>query len=122
MRCDIRHFEDFKELQSFTDTTDDTKNNSGYTPLHTAVATRNKLMIEILIKNKANLNIQDNLLDTPLHWAANEGHEEIVQMLLDAGAKKDFKNNENNTPAEIATKKGHTRIVNLINNYKKPNP
>ncbi|KAF2901038.1 hypothetical protein ILUMI_05150 [Ignelater luminosus] len=59
-----------------------TTNKFGLTPLHIAVKTRKKEMVEMLIHNDANINARDSSGKTPLHWSVIEGSLDILKLLI----------------------------------------
>jgi len=68
------------------------KNIGGATALHIACREQNFEIVEILIKNKANINLQDNEGWTPLMRASLAGDKEIVKLLIQKGAIINYKN------------------------------
>ncbi|XP_057318326.1 uncharacterized protein LOC130663224 [Microplitis mediator] len=116
------------------------------TPLEIAVRRGNKKMAELLVKNKANVNLKTG--ENILHVAVEKNNFELVRMLVDAGADVNsgaildqaIENNNykiveylisngaeiNNayengkwgiTPLEHAVKRGYQRIVQLLIEY-----
>jgi ankyrin repeat protein len=57
------------------------RNKYGQTPLHAAVFTDNISIIELLLKNKADISICDLNELTPYHYAYIEEKEEIIQTI-----------------------------------------
>lgn len=61
----------------------------GNTPLHTLMASRrvsSSLLIALLLRAGANVNITNALGFTPLHIACTQGHTDAVQVLVNVGA------------------------------------
>ncbi|TMW68281.1 hypothetical protein Poli38472_005749 [Pythium oligandrum] len=56
------------------------------TPLHWASVMGRRIVVEELIRHRANVNAQDSRGRTPLHWAARHNHVSTVEALLEAGA------------------------------------
>jgi ankyrin repeat protein len=73
-----------------------------------------KEAVELLLKQKANVNVTDENANTPLHLAAEKGYLEIVELLLKSGANVKAKNTKSNTPLHVAAKNGHIDIVKLL--------
>ena len=76
------------------------------TALHEAAARGHKEIVELLIKEGADMHAKVNSgLEggmTPLHWAAREGRKEVVELLISKGADVNTKDNYGNTPLDRA--------------------
>lgn len=59
------------------------RNEHGHVPLHIAALHDAFDVVDILIRNDADVNAQDNFGWTPLHFAASSRNEKLVQLLLD---------------------------------------
>jgi hypothetical protein len=59
-------------------------------------------LVQLFIKNGADVNQKDNEGNTPLHWAVKFGSPQIVKILLDNKAQLDLKNNNNCMPINLA--------------------
>ena len=58
---------------------------SGWTPLFFAVASGpngHPDIVNLLLKNGANVNVSDSLGRTPLHYASELGQDDTLEMLL----------------------------------------
>lgn len=90
--------------------------------LYTAVLVGKYESIEQLIKEGANLHIQegkillqyDNDENTLLHIAARNGDLEIVKLLISLGARIDARNRRLQTPLLWAIHNGHLDLVNFF--------
>jgi serine/threonine-protein phosphatase 6 regulatory ankyrin repeat subunit B len=60
---------------------------------------------KILIRNGADINIQDKQNETPLHYAAKNGHTRVVQLLMDERAQ-----------FWLTNKKGETALLSALKN------
>ena len=56
------------------------------TPLHYAVRYKSKEIVELLLKNNANINSKNANGTTPLHVAAYYNSKDIAEILIDKGA------------------------------------
>lgn len=76
------------------------QNKIGYTPLHIACFSKNTKIIELLLKNGADINISDNNGDLPLHMLCKINDNNNIQILLRRGSSQS-KNDEGKTPLMI---------------------
>ncbi|RXK13544.1 hypothetical protein CP965_06995 [Halarcobacter mediterraneus] len=84
-------------------------------PLHNAVRSNNKELVNSLIKeNKELLNKKDRFGYTPLHLASRFNHLEIVKLLIDSGAEVNTQDKYGDTPLIDATKNNFTSISKLL--------
>ena len=72
------------------------------TPLHIALGSGHKDIVELLIAKKANINAADKSGMTPLHIASGSGHKDIVELLISNGADINSKNSSDFTPLSYA--------------------
>lgn len=85
--------------------------------IHFAAEQGNCHLIEVLIKHKANVNVQDKDGNTPLHLAAKEGHLDLVELLCKHDAKINLRNKFNEAPVLMAAKKistGKKRFTDVV--------
>ncbi|KAH9527824.1 Oxysterol-binding protein- protein 1 [Dermatophagoides farinae] len=78
------------------------KANFGWSPLHLATYFGHYEVVEILLKNGADVNIQNEEGDTPLHKAAYTGRENIVILLLAHQANVFISNGDSLRAFELA--------------------
>jgi ankyrin repeat protein len=79
--------------------------NNGYTPLHHAVIRNNSGLVDLLIKNGANVDAKSTREDrTALHMAAHGCKLEIAKQLVNEGADWSIEDNENNTALDLVSK------------------
>ncbi len=83
------------------------QSNDGWTPLHEAVQTGNKEMVQLLIDHDAFVNATDKLGWTPLHEASQRGNFEIFKLLADNGADINASCGDS-TPMSIAYRYGYS--------------
>ncbi|KAK7920069.1 hypothetical protein PG985_008091 [Apiospora marii] len=65
------------------------KETDGKTPLHEAVISGHKHMVELLLQDQRirdNIDTRDNMGRTAMHWAADHGREKMVPLLTARGA------------------------------------
>ena len=78
----VKYFiELFKNSKQLVSTNINWRNKYGQTPLHAAVFTGNKRIIEILLKNKADISVFDANDLTPYHYAYIEEKEDVVNTI-----------------------------------------
>merc|ERR1719318_591336 len=83
----------------------------GDTALHNAVAKKNHPAVGLLIKEGANVNLQNKQRLTALYVNSGPGDEEMLDLLLEAGADISIKDEERATPLQIAVREGHLPYV-----------
>ncbi len=74
-------------------------------------------IVELLLKNGANVNVKGNVGMTALMMASSMGHAEVVKILLDHGADVTAKFDHTGTAMTalmIASQKGHKDIVEIL--------
>ncbi len=98
-----------------------------WAPLHFAIADANTQMVELLLRNGANLEIKvtDNLPDsqlgpgsTALQMSVYRGQTEITKLLLESKANANSTNESGVTPLHWMANKGNTQIAELLLAYK----
>jgi len=91
--------------------------SSGRTPLHAAAYRDNKEVVELLIKNGADVNTRDKTGDTPLHLAAGEGNKAVAELLITNGADVNARTKYGgNTPLHEAARStySHYGVLELL--------
>jgi len=73
-------------------------------------------IVELLIKNRANLNIQDENGLTALMWAAGCGHIEIAKLLIEKGADLKKQDKDKRTALMLAVGNNRNLIAKLLIN------
>ena len=85
----------------------DYKEENDWCPLHFACLNGNTALVELLIRNEANIEAETNLLKfTPLIIASQKGHRDIASLLMQAGADINGVDMYNNTPLHYASQSG----------------
>lgn len=83
-------------------------------PLHSACATSNLKMAEVLIKKGADVNAKQMKNITPMHSAAHNGQTDLVQLLVNSGADINAKMDNGQTPLFMAEEAKFEETVSLI--------
>ena len=78
--------------------------------------------IEVLLKAKADVNIQNSNGLVALHYAAERGHLAVCKMLLASGARVSVTNKFGDTPLELALNKGHQKVCELLHSSMDSDP
>lgn len=90
----------------------------GSTSLHLAAdcneGNSHSSVIEILLKNGANANAQDNESNTPLHWLVRKSDVETVQLMLNFGANVRVENYDWEIPLFDAIRYFNPKILQLL--------
>lgn len=106
-----------KFISKYEDIDFSVKDNN--TPLFYAIDLDNIKVVELLVKNGANIyHINDNL-ETTLHIAVKGNHIEITRFLLERGIKQSSKDIYGNTPMHYAKENAFNEIIELLKYYKK---
>ena len=66
---------------------------------------------ELLLENRAKVNLTDKNGFSALMFASQKGHYRAVQLLVENGANVDLKNNDGNSALVLA---GHFEVVELL--------
>ena len=89
------------------------ENKGGRSALHYAVTVDNRQLVNLLIKNYADVLVKDSEGRTPMHLVCQEsGNIDIFTMLLDSCYDaKDSLDTKKKTPMDYAEKAGFTNII-----------
>jgi len=87
------------------------------TALIFATENNEKVMVEMLLSLKANINAQDSLGYASVHYAAEEGYIDLLYCLLEAGADVSLKNKDGRTALDLAVAKNQLRSVQMIKDF-----
>ena len=87
------------------------KDNHETTPLHIAVSTGHKALVELLLTSKADVNARDSGGDTPLHKATEK---DVAELMLKHGANVNAENINIRTPLHEAAERGNEEVVELL--------
>lgn len=90
-------------------------NSSGESPLHLAVKSGDRKMVEFVINElRIPTNIRDAFGRTPLHWAAQQGNVPVTECLLLAQANVEAKDDMGVEAKIYAEMAGHRELVKLF--------
>ena len=88
------------------------RNKMQVRPLHSAAASRQRAIVEMLLHAGAPVNAKQHGGWTALHAAAQHGDRETMELLLDYGADPSLANDEGKTPLDLAAQ--HGELVRLM--------
>ncbi|ARB91470.1 ankyrin repeat domain-containing protein [Legionella longbeachae] len=94
------------------------KDNS-YTLFHYAILFENTTALNLLLKEKINLNVKDKNGNGALHFAILKLNDEAALSILRSGVKIDMNstNNEGDTPLHLYAKGGDKRGIKLLSEF-----
>jgi len=84
-----------------------TKDASGWTPLHVASAHNDVELVRLLINRGARLNATDNQGHSPLKWARETGSRDVFSYLKSQGGKEFDSSSSSTTTAAAAVAAPH---------------
>jgi ankyrin repeat protein len=90
------------------------RNGLKATPLQSAVAAGHVRIVEMLLKNRADPNAQEQGGYTPLHAAAQNGDQAMIRTLLYGGADITLRSSDGKTPLDLALQAGHGEAAKLL--------
>ena len=102
----LQHIENGSDLN--------TKDNSGWTPLHLAIQYNQMEIAILLVNHGADLKAENNERKTPLHLAVQVESKELTKTLLQKGAEINAKDERGFTPLHVATDFGNLELVVLL--------
>lgn len=83
-------------------------------PLIITILNQNYTLTKALLKNGANVNIQNRSQEAPIYLACKIGNIELVKLLLDYNVDYKISNMHKNTPLIIALFQKHIEIAKLL--------
>jgi len=100
--------EDFRTVHILT--------NNELTPLHLAVKMRNFKLIQLFLKNGADIDAQDKQGRTPLLYAISQNKFKLAKFFILNGADFNLENSQGITPLHQASFSGNIEIVKFLLN------
>ena len=94
------------------------KTKMSTTPLMMASGYKSLDIANYLLKNGADVDIQDGNGDPVIHWSAYYGNIPFTKLMLEKGAKTDLKSIHSNGVMQVALKEYQDSIVDLLIDYK----
>lgn len=89
----------------------ESKANYGWSPLHLAAYFGHTDVVDVLLKNRADVDIQNEEGDTPLHKAAYTGRDQIVVQLITQNANVFILNGDGLRPIQLAKSDSITNLL-----------
>ena len=86
----------------------------GETALHTLSITGKEELVRTMIKNGANVDVQERNGNTPLLAACQEGYHGIVKTLLDAGANPNICDFDGLSPIHSAAQEDRWEVMKIL--------
>lgn len=90
------------------------RDEQGLTPLMMGAVTNDSLMVELLLRHKANPNLQNNVGMTAVMAAAFNTSEAVLPLLLAGGANPDLQDVKGRTALIVAAKQGVNNPVTML--------
>ena len=104
-------------ITSHPDLLNSNDNKLGWCCLYRSVVCNQISSVNILLRQGADVNIQNRLGETPLHQAVCNNFLKIAQALLESGASPNISQNDGETPLHHACMKGNAEMVELLLKY-----
>ena len=92
----------------------DKKYNERLSPLHTAAATGNLLLVTKLQEKSVDNHPNDSEGCTPLYYAAQNGHLEVCEHIIQKNEDTNHTRNDGTSPLHMAARNGHLKVCELI--------
>ncbi|GFS99414.1 hypothetical protein NPIL_346171 [Nephila pilipes] len=86
----------------------------GLTSLHIAADNGCLEVVNLLLKNGADINAKNDKQATALHLASLNGHVDVVKTLIMIGAEINARSRDGGTPLHNAVEHGHEKIVEIL--------
>lgn len=83
-------------------------------PIHLASSKGTMDILDLLLKNLADVNIQSSRYGSPVHIAVSKNHRHVLEKLISSGAPLNTLNAEGETPLHIASRSGWLQVVRML--------
>jgi cytohesin len=90
------------------------KDKDGCAPLHLAVSSGHKDVVELLIAKGADVNAKDDKGQTPLYEAAGMGSKDVAELLIAKGANVKTASSDGETPLHVAADYCQKDVAELL--------
>lgn len=112
LQGEIEAFKDFSLRNPSAINMPDRQN--GNVPLHIAASKGDIGLTSFLIRNGANINVQDIFGNTPLHYAADKGKTSTMEILLQNGANPNLQDFRGNSPIHNSCVNNDVESVKML--------
>lgn len=93
---------------------DPSQNFQQVTPLHSAAASNNTTICQMLLERGAQVNVRQQGAFTPLHAAAQNGNPEMTRLFLHYGAEVNARTSQGITPLSMAKESRNEETFQLL--------
>jgi ankyrin repeat protein len=90
------------------------EDSTGSSPLSLAAAHGHTTVVELLVKEGADINVRNEYYGDALQVASYNGHEHIVKLLLSRGAVVNASCGKFGNALQAAASRGHQQVVKLL--------
>lgn len=105
---------EYARTQNYSISLNDSMKNEEHTLLGFAVNYGDSRIVELLIKNGADVNLANKRGNTPLHLAVSSGQIKMTELLLKHGAQISKSNHYEETPFDLAMKLKDFHVATVI--------
>jgi ankyrin repeat protein len=87
---------------------------NSWTPLSYPIEKGHEAMVDLFLKNSADIDSKDRYIQTPLSWVTEKGHEAVIKLLLEKCAYIDSESDSGRTLLSWAAENGQEAVVKLL--------